>query len=67
MFAGSDTVGNATTVGTFYILENKQIHAALTQELEKVWPDTDSKVGYEVLEKLPYLVGDPTTCLKEGS
>jgi hypothetical protein len=60
MFAGSDTVGNATTVGIFYVLNDKRIYALLVQELEEIWPDPNAKVGYELLEKLPYLVGPST-------
>lgn len=55
-FAGSDTVGNVSTVGAYYILSNPQIHTTLANELEEAWPDRDSVFGYDALEKLPYLV-----------
>lgn len=54
--AGSDTVGNAVTVGTFHILSNPPVRDALLAELQQAWPDKDIPIGYEVLEKLPYLV-----------
>lgn len=57
VIAGSDTVGGTCTVGVFHVLNNKRIHASLVKELENAWPDKSTKVGYEVFEKLPYLVG----------
>jgi cytochrome P450 len=56
VIAGSDTVGGTSTVGVFHVLNNPQIHANLVKELDDAWPDTGAKVGYEVIEKLPYLV-----------
>jgi hypothetical protein len=55
-FAGSDTVGNACTVALFYILTNTHVHDTLLKELMEAWPDQGLMVGYEKLEKLPYLV-----------
>ncbi|KAF8877294.1 cytochrome P450, partial [Infundibulicybe gibba] len=60
--AGSDTVGNTCTIGTFYILENKDVHRHLFEELKSVWPDQDSHITLETLEKLPYL----TAVIKES-
>ncbi|KAF8885841.1 cytochrome P450 [Infundibulicybe gibba] len=60
--AGSDTVGNTCTIGTFYILENKDVHQHLFEELKSVWPDRDSHITLETLEKLPYL----TAVIKES-
>ncbi|KAJ8453932.1 hypothetical protein ONZ45_g19506 [Pleurotus djamor] len=54
--AGSDTVGNTCTVGTFYILNNPTILSSLRRELRDAWPDLSVPVKYEALEKLPYLV-----------
>lgn len=54
--AGSDTVGNTTTVGTFYVLNNPAVHAKLYEELKEAWPDKETDATYEALEKLPYLV-----------
>lgn len=59
MIAGSDTVGNALAVGTFHILKNPKILEILMNELKEAWPEKDAKVGYEKLEKLPYLVSFP--------
>ncbi|KAJ3984515.1 cytochrome P450 [Lentinula detonsa] len=53
--AGSDTVGNACTVGTFYALKNPSIHRKLVEELCEAWPDRDRLISYAKLEKLPYL------------
>ncbi|KAG5652812.1 hypothetical protein H0H81_003581 [Sphagnurus paluster] len=61
-FAGSDTVGNVCTVGTYYILTNPRVHSTLAQELREAWPELDSAVGYETLEKLPFL----TAVIKES-
>jgi len=55
-FAGSDTVGNVCTVGTYHILHNKDVHQKLYQSLKEVWPDKDTPASYEILEKLTYLV-----------
>lgn len=55
--AGSDTVGNTCTIGTFYILNNPDIHSRLFDELQEVWPDSDTRTKYTASEKLPYLVG----------
>ncbi|KAG6872652.1 hypothetical protein C0995_007982 [Termitomyces sp. Mi166 len=60
--AGSDTVGNTCTLGTFHVLSNPEIHAKLTNELRDAWTDRDAKVGFERLEKLPYL----TAVIKES-
>jgi cytochrome P450 len=54
--AGTDTVGNTTTVGCFHVLNNKSVLERLTSELRTAWPDPNTHVGYATLEKLPYLV-----------
>jgi len=61
-FAGSDNVGNVCTVGTFYLLSSPRAQAALLRELVEAWPDKDSAMSYEALEKLPYL----TAVIKES-
>lgn len=53
---GSDTVACVATVGTFHILSDKRVHAALVHELDEAWEDKDGVFGWEDLEKLPYLV-----------
>lgn len=32
------------------------VYARLVKELDKAWSDKESKVGLEILERLPYLV-----------
>ncbi|KAF8075198.1 cytochrome P450 [Lyophyllum atratum] len=61
-FAGSDTVGNVCTVGTYYILTNLWVYSTLVKELQDAWPDMSSRIGYEALEKLPFL----TAVIKES-
>jgi len=53
--AGSDTVGNACNIGTFYALKYPSIHQKLKKELDEAWPDKDRPMSYTALEKLPYL------------
>jgi hypothetical protein len=55
-FAGSDTVGNICTVGTYHILHNKSVHQKLFESLKEAWPDKNAPASYETLEKLTYLV-----------
>jgi len=55
-FAGSETVGGACTAATFYLLRNPAAKKRLVDELVAAWPDVDQYLGYEELEKLPYLV-----------
>lgn len=54
--AGHDTVGGACTVGTYHVLSNPVVHRRLKEELSQAWPDEDSPMPYQALEKLPYLV-----------
>lgn len=54
--AGSEGPGNVCTVGTFYVLNDPCIHIKLFDELCDAWPDKNTRIGYAVLEKLPYLV-----------
>lgn len=58
IFAGSDTVGNTCAVTTFHVLNNKNICATLVKELANAWPEKDTPIAYETLEKLPYLVSN---------
>jgi len=60
--AGSDTVGNTCTIGTFYVLNDQAIHSKLCKELQEVWPDRSAQLSYTTLEKLPYL----TAVIKES-
>ena len=54
--AGSDTVGNTCTVGTFYILNDKRILLRLIKELRSAWPESEEHIDLSVLQSLPYLV-----------
>ncbi|EGO03038.1 hypothetical protein SERLA73DRAFT_176551 [Serpula lacrymans var. lacrymans S7.3] len=61
LLAGSDTLGNTLTVGTFRVLNDEVVHAKLVEELQNAWPNKDAIVQFTTLEKLPYL----TAVLKE--
>ena len=59
--AGSDTVGNALSLGIFHILSNAEVHSSLRKELKQAWPsgdlkDVSTRPRWEDLEKLPNLV-----------
>ncbi|KAJ3575162.1 hypothetical protein NP233_g1274 [Leucocoprinus birnbaumii] len=60
--AGSDTVGNTCTVGTFHVLQNPTIRQKLIQELFATFPADDMRISLIVLQKLPYL----TAVIKES-
>lgn len=53
--AGTDTVGNTCNMALFHCLRNTRIESSLRQELKKAWPDVDTPLSLERLEKLPYL------------
>jgi hypothetical protein len=54
--AGSETVGNPCTIAAFHILRDPMVNYKLEKELKDAWPDVDEPLGYEALERLPYLV-----------
>ncbi|KAK0199458.1 cytochrome P450 [Desarmillaria ectypa] len=56
-FAGTDTTGNAMTVGFFHVLNDPSVRAKLVAELKAMWPEKESPMSYSSLEKLPYLTG----------
>lgn len=56
--AASDTAGNAMTVATYNVVNNREIYRTLTAELKAAFPNPDDKLEYLKLEKLPYLVSD---------
>jgi hypothetical protein len=60
LIAGSDTVGNTTSVGVFHVLHNKPVLERLKAELRAAWPDPETPFDYTRLEKLPYLVSSLT-------
>ncbi|KAF5389778.1 hypothetical protein D9757_006016 [Collybiopsis confluens] len=53
--AGSDTVGHACTIGTYFALSNPSIKRKLAEELNDAWPNKDRPMSFTALEKLPYL------------
>lgn len=55
--AGSDTVGNTLSVGSFHILNNPAVYERLVRELRDKWADVGERKTYQELEGLPYLVG----------
>jgi len=62
VFAGSDTVGGTCALGVFHAASDPLVYKTLVKELEEAWPEKDSVMGYEALEKLPYL----TAVIKES-
>ncbi|EEB91444.1 hypothetical protein MPER_10190 [Moniliophthora perniciosa FA553] len=60
--AGSDTVGNACTIGARCLVRDDVVCGKLVQELEMAWPDKGNPLPLERLEKLPYL----TAVIKES-
>jgi len=64
--AGSDTVGGTCTTGTFYVLNDERILRRLRTELDEARKErgmgVKESLGFEVLEKLPYL----TAVIKES-
>ncbi|KIK70272.1 hypothetical protein GYMLUDRAFT_150862 [Collybiopsis luxurians FD-317 M1] len=60
--AGSDTVGNVCTVGTYFALKNRSICQRLSKELCEVWPNKGRPMSFVTLERLPYL----TAFIKES-
>ncbi|KAJ3521437.1 hypothetical protein NMY22_g12317 [Coprinellus aureogranulatus] len=54
--AGADTVGNTGNIALFHVLRNPDIEKRLRDELREAWPDVDTPMPVEKLEKLPYLM-----------
>ncbi|THV02610.1 cytochrome P450 [Dendrothele bispora CBS 962.96] len=61
-FAGSDTTSNACTIGTRCLLADPRMLEKLMKELDEAWPDKNTPVKLEILERLPYL----TAVIKES-
>ncbi|PBK86249.1 cytochrome P450 [Armillaria gallica] len=57
LFAGTDTTSNAMIVGFFNVLNNPSIRKKLAAELKVMWPEKESPMPYDSLEKSPYLSG----------
>jgi hypothetical protein len=54
--AAADTTGNGMTVAAFNVVNDPAIYERLTKELVAEFPDTDARLDFVRLEKLPYLV-----------
>lgn len=54
--AGSETTGSTLAVISFHIINNPEVLQKLRTELHAVIPNVDSKVTWQQLEQLPYLV-----------
>ncbi|KAK0218598.1 cytochrome P450 [Armillaria nabsnona] len=57
LIAGTDTTSNAMIVGFFNVLNTPSIRKKLAAELKAMWPEKESPMPYDSLEKLPYLTG----------
>lgn len=55
--AAANTTGNGMTVAVQNIVNNRVIYEKLVTELKAAFPDPNAKLDFQVLEKLPYLVG----------
>ncbi|TEB28395.1 cytochrome P450 [Coprinellus micaceus] len=64
--AGTDTVANIGNMAMFQILNNKDVQRRLRQELRDAFPDVDSPMPLEKLEKLPYLTAVVQESLRLG-
>jgi cytochrome P450 len=65
--AASDTTGNAMTVAAYNTVINPEIYGKLTAELKAAFPNSDEKIEYSKLEKLPYLVTEASYLLSSIS
>ncbi|ESK86615.1 benzoate 4-monooxygenase cytochrome p450 [Moniliophthora roreri MCA 2997] len=61
-FAGTDTIASTCMVGSFHLLREQDALARLKKELVEAWPDMESHMTYDSLERLPYL----TAVIKES-
>ncbi|KAL4963865.1 cytochrome P450 [Aspergillus stella-maris] len=62
MFGGADTTGMTLMHGSFYILRERPVYSRLKEELRNAWPVLSEPLGWEQLERLPYL----TAVIKES-
>lgn len=56
IMAGSIELSTALAYGTFHVLNDPEVYQRLVEELIAVFPDPNGAVGFEILERLPYLV-----------
>jgi cytochrome P450 len=54
--AAANTTSNAMTVAAYNVVNNPEIYAALSAELNYAFPNPDETLEFLKLEKLPYLV-----------
>ncbi|RDX54810.1 cytochrome P450 [Lentinus brumalis] len=64
--AGSETVATIVNVGMFYVLNDPAVYVKLTAELTSAWPEVQTTMHYETLEKLPYLTAVVKESLRIG-
>lgn len=56
MVAAAAATGNALSITTFHVLNNRDIYHRLREELLAAYPDETTPMNWADLEKLPYLV-----------
>lgn len=56
MVAAAAATGNALSITTFHVLNNRDIYHRLREELLAAYPDETTPMSWADLEKLPYLV-----------
>ncbi|KAF8901836.1 cytochrome P450 [Mucidula mucida] len=62
LFAGTDTTANAIETGVLHIFSDERVKKKLLEELIDAYPEKETPVAFEVVEKLPYL----TSVIKES-
>ena len=55
--AAADTTGNGMTVAAYNVVKNPEIYEKLRAELKTAFPESNSRLSFVELERLPYLVG----------
>ncbi|KAK0620047.1 benzoate 4-monooxygenase cytochrome P450 [Immersiella caudata] len=60
--AAVETSGNSLGLIAFRVLNDREVHRRLTEELITAFPDPSARMDFLTLEKLPYLTG----VVKEG-
>lgn len=60
LIAGADTTALTLTTGIYHILSNPKIEEHLVQAIDGVMPEAGSLIPLQALEKVEYLVCEPT-------